>query len=70
MNLLIWVKNLKVNFWISNKNGFLAATKIGGAEASDILICGPSGMMSALKKQFLEQGITENKIHAEEFQLY
>ncbi|MCX6721796.1 MAG: FAD-binding oxidoreductase, partial [Candidatus Staskawiczbacteria bacterium] len=62
-------KNLNIIFWISKEKGFLTANSMN-AENSDILICGPGPMMSALKKQFLDKGIKKNKIHAEEFQLY
>ena len=43
---------------------------IADVKERDILICGPAPMMSAIKKQLLEQNIEKNQIHTEEFQLY
>lgn len=67
-------KNLNINFWITAKNGFLTAdlikVKTSNLENRDILICGPNVMMSALKSQFLQQGIIRDRIHTEEFQMY
>lgn len=67
-------KNLNVNLWVTSKNGFLTADLIkletSNLENRDILICGPSVMMLALKDQFLQQKIREDQIHIEEFQLY
>ncbi|OGI15378.1 hypothetical protein A3K63_05710 [Candidatus Micrarchaeota archaeon RBG_16_49_10] len=40
-----------------------------GLSGKDILICGPPGMMKALKKQFIELGVKKRYIHSEEFEL-
>lgn len=67
-------QNLNVIFWPTDKNGFINANSIqkqtSDIKERDILICGPGPMMTALKKQFLEQGISKNQIHTEEFELY
>jgi predicted ferric reductase len=55
-----------------DRDGFLTATKI--AETSgpltgnvDYLLCGPPGMMAALRTQLHEAGVPANRIHAEDF---
>jgi len=67
-------KNLKVNFWVTEERGFLTAKavkeEILDLEERDVLICGPSLMMSALEKQLIDQGVNGKKIHMEEFTLY
>ncbi|MCX6723988.1 MAG: ferric reductase-like transmembrane domain-containing protein [Candidatus Staskawiczbacteria bacterium] len=67
-------KNLNVILWASDERGFLNANLIkidtSDVDERDILICGPSPMMSALKEQFLSQGLKRSQIHSEEFQLY
>ena len=67
-------KNLNIIFWITEKRGFLTADSIKANTSEpgerDYFICGPPVMMSALKKQLLQQGIKKNKVHTEEFQLY
>ncbi|MFA6189954.1 MAG: ferric reductase-like transmembrane domain-containing protein [Candidatus Staskawiczbacteria bacterium] len=67
-------KNLKIILWVSAEKGFLnfdsIKTNTPNVEQRDILICGPSSMMSILKKQFLNGGINKKQIHMEEFKLY
>jgi predicted ferric reductase len=67
-------KNFNVVFWVTSKDKFLTAKaiseKISDIKERDILICGPTGMMQALKTQFAEQGIEKEKVHAEDFALY
>lgn len=67
-------RNLNIIFWISETNGFLTGESINknmpNLKERDILICGPGPMMSALKEQFLQQGVQKKQIHIEEFQLY
>lgn len=66
--------NIKVNFWVSSKDGFINANSINKKTVNlkdrDILICGPAIMMTSLKKQFLEIGIRKDKIHTEDFKFY
>ena len=73
-NIALANKNLRVKFWVSKNEGFLNAEAIKNQTENslnrDIFICGPGIMMSALKGQFLAQGMKKNQIHTEEFQLY
>jgi len=66
-------KNLKIFFWVTDEDGFITAEKIGRRTAnyknSDILVCGPYAMMSALKTQFLKAGFKKGRLHTEDFQL-
>jgi predicted ferric reductase len=66
--------NINLVFWITEEKGFISAKLIKEitkeTNEREILICGPVVMMSALKKQFLGQGIGKKQIHTEEFQLY
>jgi len=66
-------KNLKITFWVTDRDGFIAAEKIlqntKNANERDILVCGPPVMMTALKAQFLRLGINAKQVHTEEFQL-
>jgi predicted ferric reductase len=54
-----------------DKLGFMTADDVenisGHLTEKDILICGPVGMMHALKAQFLAKGVPEDQIHFEEF---
>lgn len=55
------------------QDGFLTADKItkivGGVEGKEIFICGPPPMMKSLKGQLKALGISNNKIHTEEFRV-
>lgn len=67
-------KNLKINFWDTEKNGFINVDKIiqsvSDIRDRDILICGPTPMMQSLKTQLLAKGVKKINIHTDEFQLY
>lgn len=67
-------KNIKFHFWVSSKDGFIDADSINkktlNLKDRDILICGPSIMMSSLNKQLLQIGIKKSNIHIEDFKFY
>jgi predicted ferric reductase len=67
-------KNFRVIFWATDQSGFLTANlvkdKTENLFEKDILICGPKPMMDSLKSQFVGFGVSEKKIHTEDFQLY
>src|SRR5690606_16269946 len=43
--------------------------KVGGLSDAVVLICGPDAMESALRKQFVEIGLKDEMIKAEDFQM-
>jgi ferredoxin-NADP reductase len=38
-----------------------------GVKGKEFFICGPQGMMKALRKQLREKGVANRSIHTEEF---
>lgn len=58
---------------ISNVSGRFNAERILSSTSDltgyDVYICGPSGMMSSLKKQLIKSGVKPSGIHTEEFSL-
>ena len=54
-----------------NKDGRLNAKIItersAGWHTADFLLCGPPVMMKSLRKQLVENGISDSRIHSEEF---
>jgi predicted ferric reductase len=66
--------NLNVKFWITEKEGYISPKYIlensSNAKNRDILICGPSAMMTALKNGFIKQGFAKEKIITEDFKFY
>ena len=67
-------KNVNITYWVTSKDKFLTAeaiaAKISDLKERDIMICGPSIMMNALKGQLMFMQITKDQIHSEEFNLY
>ncbi len=65
--------NFKLHYWFSQTQGHITAIAIQKANPeilnSDIFLCGPSAMMTALKKQFKQLGIKSYHIHSEEFKI-
>lgn len=64
-------KNFKAHVSYSSQDGRLSAEKIvetsGPVRGKDIYICGPFGMVMALRDAFIEQGAKAENIHYEEF---
>jgi predicted ferric reductase len=65
-------EHVKVITVQEDRDGFLTAARI--AETSgpltgnvDYLLCGPPGMMAALRQQLQEAGVPANRVHAEDF---
>lgn len=71
LNQLARKKNFQLITVVSEKDGRLTAGQVrkrsGYIQKAEIFICGPSGMMAALRKQFLQLGLPDEKIHTEEF---
>lgn len=67
------IKNFNVLPFCSNESGFISADFIAktseNIKNSEIFICGPSGMMESLKKQFVKSGVKKYNIHTEEFKM-
>ncbi|MBI3671811.1 ferric reductase-like transmembrane domain-containing protein [Candidatus Azambacteria bacterium] len=65
--------NVRIIPFYSDESGFINAGIIekesSGVLNKDILLCGPPGMMNALKDQFLDRGVKIKNIHYEEFKL-
>lgn len=64
-------KNFKAHISYSSQDGRLSAEKIietsGPVSGKDIYMCGPFGMVMALRDAFIEQGAKAENIHYEEF---
>lgn len=45
----------------------IIAKQCGGLDGKDIFLCGPPPMMKALRAQFKAAGVTDERIHSEEF---
>lgn len=64
-------KGLRIIPWLSDDQGYLTADiiqKQSALTADDhIFLCGPPGMMKALKKRFIALGIPREHLHSEEF---
>lgn len=60
--------------YIADKNGLITADTIvkesGDVKAAEILLCGPTAMINALKGQLKNQGISKRRIHSEEFTIF
>ncbi|MDQ3099641.1 MAG: ferric reductase-like transmembrane domain-containing protein [bacterium] len=70
--LLSYTPRVSFYDWCADSSGFLTATKIVSLVGTDfkeytVLLCGPPGMSLALKKQFLEMGMSKDKIVFENF---
>jgi predicted ferric reductase len=54
--------------------GFVTADHVaetsGGLDDRDILICGPPAMLDNLTRQFVERGVPEDRVHAEDFRFH
>ena len=65
--------NLRIAPWISQKMGRIDASKIKRVrdkiEEKVIFICGPSEMIIALKKDFINNGVLKENIFSEEFNM-
>ena len=65
--------NFKFIPHISEKNGYISADIIAGRSVNisgaEIFLCGPAPFMQNLRKQFINLGFNNNKIHSEEFSL-
>lgn len=64
--------NFKVIGFCQSREGFISAEAIkntsGDFSGKDFLLCGPPGMMTALRKQFVSLGVKSKNIHSEEFE--
>jgi predicted ferric reductase len=63
---------LKLVSWVGEQKGYITASDIQeviALENKDIFICGPPGMMTALRKQLKVLGVPSSKIHFEKFSL-
>jgi predicted ferric reductase len=64
-------EGLRVIPVIREKVGFLTADKIselsGGLQGRDIMICGPPAMLETLRAQLISKGVSDERIHSEEF---
>lgn len=49
--------------------GYIAQHSMNGLAGKHILLCGPPPMMASLRRQFQQGGISDNRIHSEEFML-
>jgi len=65
--------NFRVIPWMANEKSFLSAEAIvkesEGVLGKEIFICGPPGMMKALKEQFTQWKVPVSKVHSEEFSM-
>jgi predicted ferric reductase len=61
-------KNLNVNLVCSEEQGHLKAADIGNLDGKDIFMCGPTRLTTDLQKQFLQLGVTADRIHFEDFE--
>jgi ferredoxin-NADP reductase len=66
-------KNFDLNIVAKNINGFVTidmlTSTLGQLSEWDFMICGPPLMMSTLKKQLHDAGVSKDKIHTEEFSI-
>ena len=64
-------EGLRVIPVIREKVGYLTADKIseisGGLQGKDIMICGPPAMLETLRAQLISKGVSDERIHSEEF---
>lgn len=64
----------KILPFCSDENGRISGEFISkaseGSVGKEIFICGPSGMMAALRNQFVKLGVKNYNIHTEEFKMY
>jgi predicted ferric reductase len=65
--------NFRLIPWYGKEKGFLSAEAIikesGGVLGKEIFICGPPGMMKALKDQFGKWKVPVARVHSEEFSM-
>ena len=65
--------NFRLISWYGKEKGFLSADAIAkesdGVLGKEIFICGPPGMMHALKEQFSKWKVPVARLHSEEFSL-
>ena len=65
--------NIKVIPFYSEERGRIESKIIeklsGPLSEKDIFLCGPPPMMKSLRKQFVDEGIQNENVHSEEFQL-
>ncbi len=66
-------QSFQFNLWDAGKQGFITAKtifeQVGDITNTDIYLCGPSGFMKSLSKQFSRLGVKRNNIHFERFDL-
>lgn len=64
-------KNFRLIAWCSDEKGFVNAKAILEISKNilekDILMCGPTGFMKSLEKQFLQTGVKNKNIYFEDF---
>jgi len=64
--------NFKVIGFCQSREGFISVSAVkatsGDFLSKDILLCGPSAMMTILRKQFISSGVPDKNIHSEEFE--
>ena len=73
-NMMKAKSNFKLDNYVTKEHGgFITAQYIqnvaGDLSNKEFFICGPSGMMSSLRKQLISSGVKKNNIHTEEFDL-
>jgi predicted ferric reductase len=65
--------NFRLIPWYGKEKGFLTAEAIikesKGVLGKELFICGPPGMMKALKKQFAKWKVPVARVHSEEFSM-
>ncbi len=65
--------NFRLISWYGKEKGFLSADAVakesGGVLGKEIFICGPPGMMHALKEQFAKWKVPVSRVHSEEFSI-
>jgi predicted ferric reductase len=65
--------NFKVALFDTDKQGFINADYIfknsPNLDSANFMICGPAGLMKALKKQLRDKGVPKSNINTEEFNL-
>lgn len=64
-------KNFRLFPWITSKNGYLTLKNIqensGKLADKEFCLCGPNALKEALKNDLIKLGISNDKIHSEEF---
>jgi len=67
-------KNFRMMLWLSNDRGFITGADIlrlsGNLDDKDIFLCGPPVFMESLRKQFLQMGVKDGRIHWEKFNFF